>query len=144
MHELRIETLDPIKMPLVTRLYKSHYPSGKAKSNEKTIVAYNNNTLIGVVRFRPIEQYQLLTGMLVVPEHRGKGVGHELMKHCRHQVLDTDVYCFAYQHLESFYSQHGFTTIEAEALPNNLNQLFNRYTRSGKCLIPMHFLPDKS
>ncbi|ANU37706.1 hypothetical protein VSVS05_02628 [Vibrio scophthalmi] len=31
MNELRIETLDPIKLPLVSRLYKAYYPSGKAK-----------------------------------------------------------------------------------------------------------------
>ncbi|TDA74788.1 GNAT family N-acetyltransferase, partial [Halomonas marinisediminis] len=50
--------------------------------------------------------------------------------------------CFAYPHLEAFYQQHSFVTVVPEQLPNSLNQLFTRYTGSGKCLIPMHYRPD--
>ena len=142
MRELRIETLDPVKLPLVSRLYKAHYPSGKAKSNELTIVGYIDNQLCCVVRFRPIEQYQLLTGMLVIPEQRGLGLGHQLLVHCQSSVCNSNTYCFAYPHLEAFYQQHGFVTVVPEQLPNSLNQLFTRYTGSGKCLIPMHYQPD--
>lgn len=139
MHELRIETLEPIKLPLISRLYKAHYPSGKAKKNELTIVGYIENQLSCVVRFRPIEQFQLLTGMLVIPEQRGLGLGHQLLVHCQDSVCSSNTYCFAYPHLEAFYQQHGFVTCLPEQLPNSLNQLFSRYTGSGKCLIPMHY-----
>lgn len=139
MNELRIETLDPIKLPLVSRLYKAHYPSGKAKKNEQTIVAYHQQQLIGVVRFRPIEQYQLLTGMLVIPEQRGKNFGHALLLHCQQSICNDATYCFAYPHLEDFYQQHGFATVEQSILPACLKQLFERYTGSGKALIPMHY-----
>lgn len=139
MNALRIETLDPIKLPLVSRLYKAHYPSGKAKKNEQTIVAYLDQQLVGVVRFRPIEQHQLLTGMLVVPEQRGKNIGHALLLHCQHANCDDNTYCFAYPHLEAFYQQHDFATVEPSALPASLKQLFERYTASGKALIPMHY-----
>lgn len=139
MNELRIETLDPIKLPLVSRLYKAYYPSGKAKKNEQTIVAYLEQQLVGVVRFRPIEQYQLLTGMLVIPEQRGKSLGHDLLLHCQQSICNNNTYCFAYPHLESFYQQHGFSTIEPSVLPASLKQLFERYTGSGKALIPMHY-----
>ncbi|EGU32135.1 hypothetical protein VIBRN418_13211 [Vibrio sp. N418] len=139
MNELRIETLDPIKLPLVSRLYKAHYPSGKAKKNEQTIVAYHQQQLIGVVRFKPIEQYQLLTGMLVIPEQRGKSIGHALLLHCQQSICNGNTYCFAYPHLEDFYQQHGFATIEQSTLPACLKQLFERYIGSGKALIPMHY-----
>ena len=139
MNALRIETLDPIKLPLVSRLYKAYYPSGKAKKNETTIVAYAGLQLIGVVRFRPIEQFQLLTGMLVTPELRGKQIGHQLLLHCQQTICNSNTYCFAYPHLEAFYQQHGFASVEPSQLPGSLNQLFNRYTGSGKCLIAMHY-----
>ncbi|OLQ89960.1 GNAT family N-acetyltransferase [Vibrio ponticus] len=144
MRQLRIETLDPIKLPLVARLYKAHYPSGKAKSNELTIAGYLEHQLACVVRFRPIEQYHLLTGMLVVPELRELGLGHQLLNHCQTEVCNTNTYCFAYPHLENFYQQHGFATISADTLPNSLNQLFTRYTGSGKALIPMHYFDKQS
>ncbi len=139
MRQLRIETLDPIKLPLITRLYKAHYPAGKAKSNELTIVGYLEQQLTTVVRFRPIEQYQLLTGMLVAPEWRQLGLGHQLLEHCQNTVCNELTYCFAYPHLESFYQHHGFMTIAPDELPNSLKQLYARYTGSGKSLIPMHY-----
>lgn len=139
MSKLTFQTLEPIKLPLVTRIYKAHYPSAKAKKNEVTIVGYENNMIVAVVRFRPLEQLQLLTGMLVVPTHRGTGVGHQLMNHCRNTILNERTYCFAYAHLETFYQQHGFHTIDSEVLPHHLKQLFNRCINGGKSLIPMHF-----
>jgi len=136
---MQIEQLDPMKLPLVSRLYKLFYPSGKAKKDELTFVGYLENQLVSVVRFRTIEQCRLLTGMLVVPDFRDKGLGHELMAYCSEHVLTGGDYCFAYQHLESFYSQHGFTTIEHQELPNALKSLFERYTRT-KALVPMKYL----
>tara|TARA_Y100001956_G_scaffold5226_1_gene4690 strand:+ start:22260 stop:22685 length:426 start_codon:yes stop_codon:yes gene_type:complete len=139
MSTLSIEVLDPIKLPLVTRLYKQHYPSGKAKKDELTVVGYLNQQMAAVVRFRTIEHYRLLTGMLVIPEQRGEGFGHQLMAYCRADVLGENDYCFAYQHLEGFYSQHGFVSVEQDALPNSLKQLYLRYSNSGKKLIAMHY-----
>lgn len=139
MSHLVIETLDPIKMPLVSRLYKAHYPSGKAKKDELTLVGYQQNKLVAVVRFRNIDKYRLLTGMLVVPECRGEGIGHQLMQHCQNSVLAEGDYCFAYQHLEAFYAQHGFVAVEANELSNPLRVLFERYSSSGKKLVGMRF-----
>ncbi|MGF1721700.1 GNAT family N-acetyltransferase [Vibrio kyushuensis] len=140
--ELTIAVLDPIKVPLVTRLYKAHYPSGKAKKDERIITVSNNNTMVGVVRFRNIEQYRLLTGMLIIPEMRDQGVGHQLLDHCQAHELSNRDYCFAYQHLEHFYSHHQFHTIEPNKLPNSLKNLFERYVNSGRSLIPMQFQAD--
>ena len=139
MSVLTIETLDPIKLPLVARLYKQYYPSGKAKKDELTIVGYEQANMVAVVRFRNIEEYRLLTGMLVVPERREQGLGHQLMAHCREQVLTANDFCFAHQHLESFYAQHGFTTQQEQDLPNSLKQLFQRYSNSGKKLVAMQY-----
>lgn len=138
MSPLHIEVLDPIKLPLVARLYKSYYPSGKAKKDELILVGYIEQQITSVVRFRHIEEYRLLTGMLVVPDLREKGLGHQLMTHCEQLVLTQHDFCFAYQHLESFYAQHGFQTVEPQQLPNSLKNLFERYSQT-KRLIPMKY-----
>lgn len=136
---LRIEPLDPLKLPLITRLYKAHYPSAKAKSHELTLVAYQDNHLCGVVRLRPIDRFRLVTGMLVVPEFRGQGIAHHLMEHCQQHLFKTDDYCFAYEHLVPFYAQHSFTALDPATLPEPLHSLFQRYSRSGKALVAMHW-----
>ncbi len=138
---LSIEVLDPIKTPLVTRFYKSHYPSGKAKKNEHILVGYLDKTLVAVVRFREIDGFRLLTGMLVDPAYQGKGLGHALLKHCENNELTSKDYCFAYSHLESFYAQHGFQALESDDLPNSLKNLYLRYMGSGKSLTAMQFNP---
>lgn len=140
MTMLRFEQLAPIKLPLIKRFYKQHYPSAKAKSNEAIVVAYQNVQMVGVVRFREIEQYRLLTGMLISPECRGKGFGHQLLAHCQENYLTSTDYCFAYAHLQGLYQQHGFSCIDSTALPANLRSLFDRYSNSGKSLLAMQFV----
>ncbi|MEF1289249.1 GNAT family N-acetyltransferase [Vibrio sp. M260118] len=136
---MHIETLDPIKLPLVSRLYKAHYPSGKAKSDELTIVGTIEHKIVSVVRYRSIEQFRLLTGMLVLPAYRGGGLGHQLMEYCAQHVLAANDFCFSYAHLEGFYAQHGFEVIDVGQLPNPLKSLFDRYSRK-KQLVPMQYL----
>ncbi len=136
---MQIETLDPIKLPLISRLYKAHYPSGKAKKDELTIVGTIEQQIVSLVRFRNIEQFRLLTGMLVIPEHRGSGLGHQLMGYCAQHVLSERDFCFAYAHLETFYVQHNFETIDASQLPNSLKGLFERYSLK-KQLVAMKYV----
>ena len=143
MSTMQIEVLDPMKLPLVARLYKTYYPSGKAKKDELTIVGCLEGQMVSVVRFRSIEQYRLLTGMLVVPGQRDRGLGHQLMAHCTQKVMNTNDYCFAYLHLEQFYGQHGFMAIAVDELPNSLKGLFERYARTKK-LVPMRYVPHES
>ncbi len=142
MPTLTISRLDPIKMPLVTRFYKSYYPSTKAKRDELTYVGYHQQQLVCVVRFRSVDRFRLLTGMVTAESSRGQGFAHQLMAYCQNEVLTTTDYCFAYAHLSNFYAQYGFKAIEVDQLPNSLKNLFLRYTNSGKNLIPMHYLID--
>ncbi|MEX0333154.1 GNAT family N-acetyltransferase [Vibrio tubiashii] len=140
---MQIETLDPIKLPLVSRLYKAHYPSGKAKKDELTIVGSIDQQIVSLVRFRNIEQYRLLTGMLVLPEHRGSGLGHQLMGYCALRVLSEHDFCFAYAHLETFYAQHNFKAIDASQLPNSLKGLFERYSLKKQLVAMKYVKPSR-
>ncbi|OEF06209.1 GNAT family N-acetyltransferase [Vibrio genomosp. F10] len=139
MSELTIAVLPTIKVPLVNKLYKVHYPSGKAKKDEHIITASNRSSIIAMVRFRTIEQYRLLTGMLVIPEQREQGVGHALLNYCQDNELTSNDFCFAYDHLESFYRAHQFEIVALDEMPNCLKNLYQRYVNSGRSLIPMQF-----
>ncbi len=139
---LIIEVLNPIKLPLIKRLYKAYYPSGRAKRDELIITANHEGAIVALLRLKTIEHSRLFTGMLVVPEVRGTGVGKALLEHCEKNVFGDGDYCFAFMHLESYYSQYGFKTIDSSALPNSLKMAFQRYVDSGKDLIPMQFNPS--
>ncbi|MDF2156143.1 GNAT family N-acetyltransferase [Vibrio sp. CAU 1672] len=138
---LIIEELDPVKLPLVKKLYKAHYPSGKAKKDEQILIAKQNGQIAALLRLKCVEQYRLLTGMLVVPEARGRGVGDALLDYCENKVFNNHDFCFAFSYLEHYYSKHGFKPIEIQDLPNSLRLAFLRYIDSGKDLIPMQYTP---
>lgn len=140
MAELLIEQIDPIKIPLIKKLYKDYYPSAKPKKDELVVTLLEENQLSGVVRFRAIEQYRLLTGMLIIPDKRGKGLSHQLLTYCVQNILTQTDYCFAYSHLAALYKSHGFDIVDIVEMPSSIQGLFLRYVNSGKDLIPMHFV----
>ncbi|HHF2979062.1 TPA: GNAT family N-acetyltransferase [Vibrio diabolicus] len=132
--------LNPIKLPLIKRLYKAHYPSGRAKKDELIITASHKGEIVALLRLKTVDRSRLLTGMLVIPTLRGTGIGKELLTHCKNNVFIDGDYCFAFTHLESYYSKHGFKTIDYSELPHPLKMAFQRYIDSGKDLIPMQFI----
>ncbi len=139
MPSLKFEHLEPIKLPLLKRFYKQHYPSSKPKSDELSIAAYDDLSMVAVVRFRPVAQYRLLTGMAVCETSRGKGIGSQLLHYCEKEIMAKNDFCFSYAHLQNFYEQVNFRKIDVEKLPSELRTLFLRYSQSGKDLIPMQF-----
>lgn len=139
MNNVIITQLDPVKVPLVKRFYKEHYPTGKANKSELIYSLLLDDELCGVVRFRTIEDSRLLTGMAISKQHRGKQLGSQLMKYCAKHTLTENDYCFAYAHLASFYGRHQFVQIDPKQLPNALRVLYERYSNSGKDLIPMQY-----
>ncbi|MGU3847201.1 GNAT family N-acetyltransferase, partial [Vibrio diabolicus] len=84
-----------------------------------------------LLRLKTVDRSRLLTGMLVTPTLRGPGIGKELLTHCKNNVFTDGDYCFAFTHLESYYSKHGFKTIDCSELPHPLKMAFQRYVDSG-------------
>ncbi|CDQ49117.1 putative uncharacterized protein [Vibrio anguillarum] len=56
-------------------MYKEHYPSAKARKDELCVIGTLDGQISAVVRFKNIDVYRLLTGMLVLPENQKKGLG---------------------------------------------------------------------
>lgn len=139
MSELIFQELEPIRLPLIKPIYKAFYPSAKPKKTETIIVGYLEHEIIAIVRFRPIDNANLLTGMLVIPKYRLSGVAKKLLQFCQSEYLTDSCYCFAYAHLKSLYLDAGFKVRKIEDLPDSLQQLFCRYTSNGKNLLPMQY-----
>lgn len=90
---LEFQQFAPIKLPLIKRFYKNHYPGSKPKSDEQVIVALKDREIVGVVRFRMIGQYRLLTGMAVEAQSRQQGIGKQLLDYCQKQWLNPATFC---------------------------------------------------
>ncbi len=84
---LIIEVLNPIKLPLIKKLYKAYYPAGRAKKDELIITASHKGEIIALLRLKSVDKVRLLTGMLVIPKVRGTGIGKELLNHCKNNVF---------------------------------------------------------
>jgi N-acetylglutamate synthase-like GNAT family acetyltransferase len=139
MTDIHFERLEPIKLPLVQRFYKNHYPQSKANRSEMVIVGYNHGIICAAVRLKCIEKHRLLTGMAVDSSMRSRGVGTSLLNYCQQTILTNNVYCFALNSLENFYQKNRFMVINPDQLPNSLKMLYQSYTRNGKALTPMQF-----
>ncbi|PSU31223.1 GNAT family N-acetyltransferase [Photobacterium lutimaris] len=137
MIKLRFHLLEPLRFPLINRFYKSYYPAGKAKKDEVIWIGEDSKGIQACVRFKQFDEYQLLTGMLVHPDHRSQGHGIALLEACNDQLTTTQCYCFAFSHLETFYQGSGFVIIKDNELPEPLQSRINRYRQSGKTLTPM-------
>lgn len=133
---LELRKLDKVYLPLIKKFYKDHYSGSKPKSSDLSFGLYQEDKLIGVIRFKPINQNYLLLGMAIHSNYRRRGFGGILLALSLHEMSDKPCFCFALSHLTSFYGSH-FDLLESANLPDELSQLFNRYSDSGKDLIAM-------
>ncbi|MEC6799322.1 GNAT family N-acetyltransferase [Photobacterium sp. S4TG1] len=139
MSQVHYQPLKIIRLPIVNKLYKDFYPAGKAKRDEILWVGESPLGIVCCVRFKPIGELQLLTGMLVKPEFRGQKIATHLLQHVTPQIKQKPCYCFAFIELEALYQHAGFITLSPQQLPHDLQQRFERYCNSGKKLIPMQY-----
>ncbi|WP_407331915.1 GNAT family N-acetyltransferase [Enterovibrio sp. 27052020O] len=141
MADYRFLPLDNLRFPLIARFYKDHYPAGKPKKDEIIWTMEREKRLAGSVRFRQFEQFQLLTGMLIAPDLRGKKLGAAFLRAIEEQISSKDCYCLAYRYLTPLYEEAGFVLIDSNELPEELQGRYASYCNSGKDLIPMKHLP---
>ncbi|GIU40813.1 hypothetical protein TUM4438_02920 [Shewanella sairae] len=98
-----------------------------------------SSKIVASARIRPIGQLAILTGMLVHPDFRGQGVGHQLMDELASVICDGKTYIFALAHLERFYAKHGFCAVASA--PNDIQQLFLKYQSDSERLVLMGLTP---
>jgi GNAT superfamily N-acetyltransferase len=125
-------SLEPALRPLLNKFYRSHGSAMRTSSGAALWVAREVG-IVAVLNLRPVSGGQWLTGLLVAPEQRGKGLATQLMAHALHQA-DSPTWLFCHPELASLYQRNGFN--ETEDLPASLEEKLLRYQRT-KALIAM-------
>ncbi|MPY21150.1 GNAT family N-acetyltransferase [Shewanella psychropiezotolerans] len=152
---MKLIWLDNLHRRGVYGFYRSYMPYTRISRKEQIALLINDDEhtfppdsyikaeqIIAGLRFRPIGEFNLLNGMLVHPDHRGKGIGHQLMKRVTEKLTSKETYLFSLPHLVEFYRKHGFSQ-DVQA-PNDIEQLFNKYTSQGKDLVMMGYIKVKN
>ncbi|MGS0696323.1 GNAT family N-acetyltransferase [Shewanella sp. 0m-4] len=149
--KLQLTWLAPDERIEVKKFYRQHMPYARLLQKESICVLTQTNSsldnyggitsskIVASARIRPIGQLAILTGMLVHPDFRGQGVGHQLMDELASVINNDKTYIFALAHLEGFYAKHGFSAVSSA--PNDIQQLFLKYQSSDKELVLMGIVP---
>ena len=149
--KVQLTWLAPDERIEVKKFYRQYMPYARllqkeslcvltqAESTSANDIKANSEQIIASARIRPIGQLAILTGMLVHPDFRGQGVGHQLMRELEPVLYDGNTYIFALAHLQGFYAQHEFCAVASA--PNDIAQLFLKYQDSDKKLVLMGFSP---
>lgn len=131
---LTVSYLEKIRLPLLHKLYKDNYPSGKPKGNEKIVVLETHNKIIGSIRIKTYKDCHFLTGMMITKEMRQQDLGSYLLQNLTPFLPLSLSYCLCEPTLTSFYLQNSFKYAEYNSVPNSIKIKYDRYTKDGKIL----------
>lgn len=128
------ETLDRI-----TSFYRSVGYGGPVDDSDRFFFAYDNTTLIAVVRIATEHGEYVLRGMYMNESSRGNGIGKRMLESIAPYLnsLNRPCYCVPYSHLEGFYSTIGFNKIADEEAPGFLANRRKGYAERGSDVILM-------
>ncbi|WP_299793739.1 GNAT family N-acetyltransferase [uncultured Shewanella sp.] len=122
--------------------YRRYLPYARLGRKERVGVLYlqgepGERLIVAAVRLRPIGTLTLLTGMLVHPDYRERGLAHQMLSSLMNTLETNRTFLFSLPELTDFYQQHQF--VQTEDVPNDIWQLFLKYRGQGKELVLMKF-----
>ena len=125
---IRCACLSATERPLLNKLYKIHGSAMRTSDAGEVWVA-RAGEIIGGLSLTPVPDGQWLTGLLVAPDWRGKGVARLLSDHAGGAER---TWRFCHPDLQGFYERLGFMV--NEDLPQTLADRLARYRRSKPLL----------
>ncbi len=132
MPALDYQPLPSPLVPLLIRFYRSHNSRNRVHPDAKCWVARRSEIHAGLC-LTPVEQGHFLTGLLVAPPERNRGIGARLVREALASV-EGPVWLFCQPRLREFYARLGF--FPTERLPETLADRLARYQRT-KTLIAL-------
>ncbi|MGC5701368.1 GNAT family N-acetyltransferase [Pseudomonas sp. NFXW11] len=130
MSSLQISLLADSARPLLNKFYRQHQSPMRAASAGQLWVIRESEIVAGM-SLTVVAHGHWLTGLLVAPEHRGRGLARQLLERARQQV-EGPVWLFCHPHLQAFYQRLGFS-LDPD-LPQPLAERLLRYQRSKPLL----------
>lgn len=133
MNQLPIRNLLPELRPLLNKFYRWHRSHMRAPAEASYWVAGDPDIVAGLC-LTDVAKGKWLTGLLVAPDHRGRGLARCLVSTA---LCDCDgpVWLFCDPRLVHFYQALDFNP--TESLPEALASRLERYNRH-KTLVAMH------
>ena len=102
---IQAETADPAA---VRSFYSSVGYGCDLKSDDRIIVAIQDQSIVAAARLCFESDTLVLRGMYVAEMFRGMGIGLLLLERISKEIGSSSCWCIPYSDLESFYSRIGF------------------------------------
>ena len=109
-------------------------------SNVTSEASSESGEIIAAIRVKHVGQYQLISGLLVAPQHRGKGLATKLIQFIAPILVPKKCFLFTDISLQPLYLQQQFQWVQPPKiaqLPANILQLYQRYHSESRPLIIM-------
>ncbi|GAA5525493.1 hypothetical protein Maes01_02063 [Microbulbifer aestuariivivens] len=136
--------LSELEIPLANKFYRTHKFRGKARRNDPcAVVRDQQRKIIACGYLRQLSDAQLLAGVAVVADFRGRGVARLLLNSMA-EAYNQPTFTFPYQHLIPFYQSLGFVEEEAGLQPSAILDRFHTYRKQGRDIVVMRYWPQGS
>jgi len=132
MPALDFSPLPQALQPLLVRFYRAHNSRNRVRAEAVCWVARRGSILAGLC-LTPVAHGHFLTGLLVTPPERNRGIGARLVREAL-AASAGPVWLFCKPELLPFYTRLGFGV--ADQLPDTLAERLARYRRT-KTLIAL-------
>ena len=129
-----------LDLPIANQFYKRVDKRLKAKSHDIVWLSMWESSAIAALRLRPLEGGEhLVTGVLVDPEWRCRGVASALLKAARVDFSRNYTYLFCEPQLMPLYQMVGFEQVEKDQMSDALVGRWLAYQRKTPELVAMCF-----
>ena len=121
----------------VLALYGECGYHGGLQDQDLILVAETSVRVVGVLRLCGEGDAAVLRGFFIVPEHRGQGVGAQMLRTLVLHLGERCCYCIPFDHLTGFYGSVGFSPVNPTTAPLFLTKRLARYRAEGHQVILM-------
>lgn len=122
------------RRPLVKKFYQAHRTHMRVPAGASCWVA-GCNEIEAALCLVPVEDGHWLTGLLVTPAMRNRGLASQLITHAR-ACRNGPIWLFCDPALAGFYMKLGFS--EPAILPHSLRDRLQRYNRHKRLISLCH------
>jgi len=140
---LTIELAGLSEFNKVLDLYALCKYKGVIHPSDAIVIAKSERKVIGAVRLCVENDLNILRGMQIVPAMQRQKIGSQMLYFCLPLMQRQTTWCLTYAHLNHFYGQIGFHTVDENQLPALIKERFLNYRIDGADVIPM-VRPTKS
>ncbi|UTA47861.1 GNAT family N-acetyltransferase [Simiduia sp. 21SJ11W-1] len=141
LNELQFSRRQGLDVPIANQFYKRVDKRLKARADDVVWTAQHQGQTVAALRLRPLPTGDhLLTGVLVDPEFRTRGIAKRLLAEASIDFSRRYLYLFCEPQLAPLYNTAGFVQVQKIDMPDHLVGRWQAYQRKTPELIAMCYL----